>query len=187
MSMYDRGLLLTALHTVGVKHDGQHRDSGEPYRTHLISVDDILFQLPFPEHPPVTIHLAALLHDILEDCSSSNLAMLVDTFGARTAAIVLALTKTDKQLYFSRISEAVAHDLWEVIFVKLADRLHNLTTIDNLEIERIRRKVQETLTTLRSCADMCRPHIPKENLRAFDELYGSVFTLAEEKAALYLA
>lgn len=187
LDMGERGQLLTALHIAVVRHDKQVRDSGEPYHCHLLSVESYLVGL-FARHgvkAPIELRLSALLHDLLEDCSRNALSMLVDNFSSRVAAVVLALTKLDKQTYFTGIAEAVRNGLWETIFVKLADRLHNLETIDQLAPERIRRKLAETLGAFRECADACRPFIPTQYTKPFEEAYAAVFSLAEEKAKTY--
>ncbi len=180
-----RGLLLTALHTAGSMHNGQVRDDGYPYHTHVLSVHDYLLQIEWPAWAGIDIHLAALLHDVLEDCPSANLNMLSDNFSPRLAAIVLSLTKLDKQRRFTQIVEAVSRGLWESIFVKLADRLHNLSTIDGLEPRRITKKLHETLGPLVSCARECHPYLHSDLQPAFDELLEEVVLLARIKADIY--
>lgn len=187
LTMTERGLLLTALHTAVSRHGKQRRDSGEPYYTHLLAVENYLVSL-FGEHSlnaPIELRLGALLHDLLEDCSGAMLLMLVEHFSARVGAIDLVLTKLDKQTYFTGIVEAVCNGLWETILVKLADRLHNLETIDQLAPERISRKLAETLGAFRECADACRPFIPTQYAKPFEEAYTAVFSLAKEKATVY--
>jgi len=181
----ERGLLLTALHAAGSMHQGQTRDDGFPYHTHVLSVHDYLLQIDLPSWAGIDIHLAAILHDLLEDCPSANLNMLCDNFSPRLAVIVLSLTKLDRQRRFTQIVEAVRAGLWESIFVKLADRLHNLSTIDGLEPDRIARKLQETLEPLDECARECRGYLHDDLLPAFDHLHEEVILTARIKANVY--
>lgn len=184
-SLAQRGELYTALHIAGFMHKDQTRDDGFPYRTHVLSVHDYLLQIDLPSWVGVDIHLAALLHDLLEDCPKANLDMLCDNFSPRLAAIVLSLTKLDKQRRFTQIVEAVRAGLWESIFVKLADRLHNLSTIDGLEPDRVARKLQETIGPLDECARECRGYLPDDLIPAFDQLHEEVMLLARIKADVY--
>ncbi|MFB3788909.1 MAG: bifunctional (p)ppGpp synthetase/guanosine-3',5'-bis(diphosphate) 3'-pyrophosphohydrolase [bacterium] len=117
-------------------HQGQIRDSGEPYITHPIAVAEILasFQLDAK-----TI-MAGLLHDVLEDTDVTELELRHE-FGDEVVNLVLGVTKVGKIGSVDRSEEeienlrrmllATAKDL-RVIVIKLADRLHNLRTLEFL-------------------------------------------------------
>ena len=131
------------------KHAGQMRKSGEPYIEHPIAVAGILAELGMDD---VTI-AAGLLHDVPEDCNVSYEEMQ-ERFGADVAQLVEGVTKlkhirfdtkADKQAgNLRKLFLAMAGDV-RVIIVKLADRLHNMRTLDPFE-ERKRIEIsQETL------------------------------------------
>jgi GTP pyrophosphokinase len=113
-------------------HRGQLRKSGEEYITHPVAVAEILADLGMDT---VTL-AAALLHDTVED-TSYTLAALESDFGGEVALIVDGLTKFDK-LFFGDAAEAetlrkliisAGRDV-RVLIIKLADRLHNMRTLD---------------------------------------------------------
>src|SRR6478752_5226227 len=115
-------------------HLGQLRTSGEPYITHPIAVAGICAEWRLDAQAI----MAALMHDAMEDCGISK-AELIERFGAPTADLVDGLTKLDK-LRFSTREESQAESFRKmllamtrdvrVILVKLADRLHNMRTMD---------------------------------------------------------
>lgn len=131
------------------KHDSQKRSSGEPYICHPIAVADILADLKVD----VATLTSALLHDVLED-TPTTIDEIKKEFGEDIAAIVDGLTKLAKIEFnskqermaenFRKMIIAMAKDL-RVIVVKLADRLHNMRTLDFLSPEKRRRIAQETL------------------------------------------
>jgi guanosine-3',5'-bis(diphosphate) 3'-pyrophosphohydrolase len=121
-----------AYETAERMHRGQMRKSGDPYITHPVEVTEILAELGMDT---VTL-VAALLHDTVED-TSYTLAALESDFGAEVALIVDGLTKFDK-LFFGDAAEAetirkliiaAGRDV-RVLIIKLADRLHNMRTLD---------------------------------------------------------
>ena len=130
-------------------HEGQQRLSGHPYISHPIAVAKILADL----HLDAGTIKAALLHDVLEDTSYS-LQDIQTRFGDDVAALVDGVSKLDK-LNFHSAAEAQAESFRKmllamikdlrVILVKLADRMHNMQTIDSLPMERRRRIAKETL------------------------------------------
>jgi len=130
-------------------HYKQRRKSGEAYINHPVSVSITLAQYKLD---PATIK-AALLHDVVEDTHVS-VAELSETFGKNVAIIVDGVSKLDK-LDFKSAKEAQAENLRKmilamtndlrVILVKLADRLHNIRTIDAVSPEKRRIKARETL------------------------------------------
>jgi guanosine-3',5'-bis(diphosphate) 3'-pyrophosphohydrolase len=130
-------------------HEGQQRRSGDPYITHPIAVAEILAGL----HLDSGSIKAALLHDVLED-TSSTLADIESRFGADVALLVDGVSKIDNLRFdsaaeaqaesFRKMLLAMAKDL-RVILVKLADRTHNMRTIGSLAVEKQRRIARETL------------------------------------------
>jgi GTP pyrophosphokinase len=130
-------------------HKGQERVSGEPYLSHPLEVAGILTTLRL-DAPTVT---AGLLHDVVED-THATLDELRDLFGPEIAAIVDGVTKLSR-IPFSSREEAQAENIRKmvlamskdirVILVKLADRLHNMRTLDPLPEAKRRLIAKETL------------------------------------------
>lgn len=130
-------------------HKGQMRRSGEPYISHPVAVTCILAKL----HLDVPTLLAALLHDVVEDSEVSK-EELSERFGKQVADLVDGLTKLDKielqtavQAQAENVRKmllAMSQDV-RVILVKLADRLHNMQTLDVMKPAKQRRISQETL------------------------------------------
>lgn len=130
-------------------HTGQTRKTGEPYITHPVSVACILAKL----HLDVPTLLAALLHDVIEDTGVAS-AEISDMFGKQVAELVDGLTKLDKvELQtaiqaqaenFRKMLLAMSQDV-RVILVKLADRLHNMQTLNSMRPEKQKRIARETL------------------------------------------
>ena len=130
-------------------HEGQMRKTGEPYISHPVAVACILAKL----HLDLPTLLAALLHDVVEDTGVA-ISEIRDTFGKQVADLVEGLTKLDKIEFqsatqaqaenFRKMLLAMSHDV-RVILVKLADRLHNMQTLDAMKPEKQKRIAQETL------------------------------------------
>jgi len=130
-------------------HEGQERLSGAPYITHPIAVAKILAGL----HLDAGSIKAALLHDVVED-TPRTLRDIEKEFGRGVALLVNGVSKLDK-LHFDSVAEAQAESFRKmllamvkdlrVILVKLADRMHNMQTIDALEPQKRRRIAKETL------------------------------------------
>ncbi|MGZ5156492.1 MAG: RelA/SpoT family protein, partial [Caldimonas sp.] len=131
-------------------HLGQFRASGEPYITHPIAVAGLCAEWKL-DAQAIT---AALMHDAMEDCGITK-AELIERFGAPTADLVDGLTKLDR-LSFSTREESQAESFRKmllamtrdvrVILVKLADRLHNMRTMDAVDDRAKRTRVAaETL------------------------------------------
>ena len=141
--------ILDAYEAATAAHDGQQRLSGDDYITHPIAVARILADLHLD---PGTIK-AALLHDVLED-TPCTLDDIDGRFGEDVALLVDGVSKLDK-LRFDSAAEAQAESFRKmllamvkdlrVILVKLADRTHNLRTIDHLPSRKQRRIAKETL------------------------------------------
>ncbi len=130
-------------------HDGQFRRSGEPYVTHPLEVADILFEMHM-DHQSLA---AAMLHDVIEDTGITKSAIKAQ-FGETVANLVDGVSKLNK-IEFSSHAEAQAENFQKmtlamskdirVILVKLADRMHNMRTLDVLNSEKRRRIARETL------------------------------------------
>ena len=132
-----------------VSHQGQQRASGEPYLSHPLEVAHLLVGFKMD----VTTVTAGLLHDVLEDTAATK-ADLEREFGKEIADLVDGVTKIGKLAFSSREERqaenfrkmlvAMARDL-RVLMIKLADRLHNMRTLDYLPPEKSRKVSQETL------------------------------------------
>jgi GTP pyrophosphokinase len=130
-------------------HEGQKRVSGEPYITHLVEVAGILADF----HMDATVVAAGLLHDVLED-TPVTYEQVEAQFGADIAGMVEGVTKiSTKQFQDGQIRQAesmrktlvaMAKDV-RVILIKLADRLHNMRTLEYLSEERQKKLAVETL------------------------------------------
>ncbi|GAB4471329.1 MAG: bifunctional (p)ppGpp synthetase/guanosine-3',5'-bis(diphosphate) 3'-pyrophosphohydrolase [Burkholderiaceae bacterium] len=130
-------------------HLGQFRKSGEPYITHPIAVAEILAEWKLD----AAAIQAALLHDVLED-SGVRKQELVERFGTTVAELVDGVSKLDRLRFdsneqaqaesFRKMLLAMARDV-RVILIKLADRLHNVRTLDAMDPVKRRRIAQETL------------------------------------------
>ncbi|MDE0000370.1 MAG: bifunctional (p)ppGpp synthetase/guanosine-3',5'-bis(diphosphate) 3'-pyrophosphohydrolase [Rhodospirillaceae bacterium] len=141
--------ILDAYEAASAAHDGQQRLSGDDYISHPIAVARILADLHLD---PGSIK-AALLHDVLEDTPCS-LDDINGRFGEDVALLVDGVSKLDKLRFdsaveaqaesFRKMLLAMVQDL-RVILVKLADRTHNMRTIEHLPAEKRRRIAKETL------------------------------------------
>src|SRR5215813_14264044 len=130
-------------------HRGQFRKSGEPYITHPLAVASILSQWRLDAEGLA----AALLHDVMEDTSVTR-SELERSFGRPVAEMVDGVSKLD-QIEFNSKEEAQAENFREmllamardvrVILIKLADRLHNMRTLDAVPPEKQERIARETL------------------------------------------
>ena len=130
-------------------HSGQFRTSGDPYVSHPIAVANILSSFHMDEDSLS----AAMLHDVIEDCGvpkkvieeqfNKNVANLVDGVSKLDQLNITSRTKVNAE-NFQKMILAMAKDI-RVIVVKLADRLHNMRTIDYLDQEKKKRIAKETL------------------------------------------
>ena len=130
-------------------HKGQLRASGEPYILHPLEVTRTLSEM----HMDHMTLMAALLHDVIEDTPTAK-DEIRKKFGKGVAELVDGVSKLD-QIEFDSYAEAQAHNFRKmlmamsddirVILVKLADRLHNMRTLDALPPAKCRRIARETL------------------------------------------
>lgn len=129
-------------------HEGQFRRSGEAYVTHPLAVASILSEM----HMDPQSLMAAMLHDVIEDTGISKTA-IKSQFGNTVADLVDGVSKLNKINFnsraeaqaenFQKMAMAMAKDL-RVVLVKIADRLHNMRTLDVLTPEKRRRIARET-------------------------------------------
>ena len=130
-------------------HDGQKRQSGEDYISHPVAVAQELADM----HLDAQAITAAILHDVVEDTEASILE-IEDKFGEEVAILVDGVSKLDQIQFHSR-AEAQAESFRKmmlamiedirVILVKLADRLHNMQTLDAMPAKKKARIARETL------------------------------------------
>ena len=132
-----------------IAHEGQTRRTGEPYISHPVAVACILAKL----HMDLPTLLAALLHDVVEDTGVA-IAEISEKFGKQVGDLVEGLTKLDKIEFqsaaaaqaenFRKMLLAMSQDV-RVILVKLADRLHNMQTLEAMKLEKQKTIARETL------------------------------------------
>ncbi|HSW81840.1 MAG TPA: HD domain-containing protein, partial [Usitatibacter sp.] len=130
-------------------HSGQYRQSGEPYITHPLAVAKILAEW----HLDPQALMAALLHDVVEDTPTTKIE-ISKRFGKAVAELVDGVSKIDRIEFatlqhaqaenFRKMLLAMARDV-RVILIKLADRLHNMRTLDAVPVEKQERIARETL------------------------------------------
>jgi len=142
-----------AYHFAAEAHQGQVRKSGEPYLEHPLQTALILAELQLD----TSSLAAALLHDIPENCGMP-IAEIEAKFGPEISKLVDGTTKLGKVSWqapetvtreaqaenLRKMLVAMAEDL-RVVFIKLADRLHNMRTLDALSPQRQQRIAQETI------------------------------------------
>ena len=145
----DLGRIRAAYDTARIAHSGQKRKDGTPYITHCIAAADISVDMGLDEDSIV----AALLHDVIEDTTLTH-ADIAHQFGTPVADIVEGVTKLTRVQYTSKEDEqmenlrkmllAMAKDI-RVILIKIADRLHNMRTMEFQPPEKQRQKSLETM------------------------------------------
>ncbi|MDE5765541.1 MAG: bifunctional (p)ppGpp synthetase/guanosine-3',5'-bis(diphosphate) 3'-pyrophosphohydrolase [Clostridia bacterium] len=153
----DRQLLIKAYRYAEKMHENQKRASGEPYFTHPCAVAEILIDLGL-DTPTVA---AAFLHDVIED-TAATADDVKREFGNEIYILVEGVTKLDQIKFhsheeedaenFRKIFVAMAKDV-RVIIIKLADRLHNMRSLNFLSNERQQRIAKETLGIFTPLAD----------------------------------
>ena len=130
-------------------HEGQFRKSGEAYISHPVAVAKLLAKWHLDAHAL----MAALLHDVVEDTPATK-QEVGDLFGKSVAELVDGVSKLDRIEFqteahaqaenFRKMLLAMARDV-RVILIKLADRLHNMRTLDSMPSEKRKRIAKETL------------------------------------------
>ncbi len=158
-------------------HDGQMRSSGEPYITHPVAVALNLAKMHL-DHETL---MAALLHDVIEDTAITK-DELAELFGHTVAELVEGVSKLDKLKFdnkeemqaenFRKMVLAMVQDI-RVILIKLADRTHNMRTLESLRPDKRRRIARETLDIYAPIANRLGIHDVKNELEVlgFEALY----------------
>src|SRR5947199_2885294 len=170
-------------------HGTQTRASGDPYFSHPLEVAAILTNLKLDD---ATI-VAALLHDTIEDTEATR-AEIDERFGPQIGALVDGLTKLKKLDLVTREAKqaenlrklllAIAADV-RVLLIKLADRLHNMRTLDFMPLEARRRTAEETIDIYAPLAGRMGMHEMREELEnlAFKELNPEAFRVIGQRLA----
>ena len=168
----DLSRLEEAYHFSDAAHQGQLRKSGEPYISHPVAVAEILSEWQLDAQ---TL-MAALLHDVVEDTDVSK-DDISKRFGKPVAELVDGVSKLDRIEFqsqqdaqaenFRKMLLAMARDV-RVMLIKLADRLHNMRTLDAVTPQQRRRVAQETLEI----------YAPIANRLGLDGLYHELQELA---------
>jgi guanosine-3',5'-bis(diphosphate) 3'-pyrophosphohydrolase len=145
----DRELVQRAYVFAAKAHEGQFRLSGEDYIEHPVAVARILSELEGDAHTLA----AALLHDVAED-TDVTIEEIRQEFGVEIARLVDGVTKLSRIQFHSRMEEQVSNlrkmflamaEDWRVVVIRLADRLHNLRTLDALPVDKQKQTAEETL------------------------------------------
>ncbi len=148
----DHGELRRAFEFAYLMHEGQARKTGDPFIEHPIQVLRILTHLKMDQDTLV----AGLLHDTLEDCQDkgATLPRITERFGEHVAMLVDGVTKIgdlkiksfehQQSVNYRKMLLSMSRDI-RVIFVKFADRVHNMRTIEALRKEKAERIARETL------------------------------------------
>ena len=170
-------------------HGHQKRASGDPYFSHPLEVAAILTELKLDDATIVT----ALLHDVIEDTDATR-AEIDQLFGAEIGALVDGLTKIKKLDLVSKKAEqaenfrklliAISSDI-RVLLVKLADRLHNMRTLEHMKPEKRQRISQETLDIYAPLAGRMGMQTLREELEdhAFRWLHPEAYRAVGDKLA----
>ncbi len=186
-------LVTRAFRFADAAHEGQQRRSGEPFIMHPVGVARICVELRLDEQ---TI-AAALLHDVVED-TEIDIETIRDEFGAEIAALVDGVTKLTRVQFqtreqaeaenYRKMVVAMAEDV-RVILIKLADRLHNLRTIEYLGKQKQIQKSKEALEVYAPLAHRLGIHALKWELEdlSFQTLhprkYSEIKTMVAERRA----
>ena len=135
-------------------HSGQLRKSGDPYLSHPLEVAFLLAKMRMDELTVIT----GLLHDTVEDSADTTLEKIQENFGAEVAGLVDGVTKIGRMEFtsleqmqaenFKKILIATSKDI-RVIIVKLADRLHNMRTLEHMSPEKRKHIARETMDEVR--------------------------------------
>jgi len=170
-------IILRAFEVGADAHQGQTRKTGEPYIFHPVAVARILAKMRM-DYGSVA---AAILHDTIEDTSLTR-QEIESRFGEEIADLVEGVTKLDKMKFrtrheadaesFRKLMLAMSRDL-RVIFIKLADRMHNMRTLGSMKPQSRRRIARETLDIYAPIADRLGMNSIKSELQdlGFANLY----------------
>jgi len=177
LSDEEQSSVRSALVVADFAHRGQRRKSGEPFITHPVEVACILGDL----HLDADTIVAGLLHDTIEDTDLLSFEDIEKRFGQRVRRIVEAETRITKTVpvepgesvrdvdfrhFFQSMSEDVS-----VLLVKLADRLHNMRTMDSMKSSKQKEKAAETLQVYAPLAELLQLESIKEELEELSLRY----------------
>lgn len=187
---FDMDLIDKAYNLAATAHGSQRRVSGIPYILHPTSVACILVELGMDTQSIA----AALLHDVVED-TSYTIADIEKMFGAEIAGLVDGVTKLGK-LHFSSHEEQQAENIRKmliamsedirVIIIKLADRLHNMRTINCMDPQKRRDKARENMEVYAPIAHRLGIRMIKEELEDLSLKYLDPIAYKEIEDALEL-
>lgn len=181
----DKELIEKAYRFAERAHEGQKRNSGEPYVNHVFETAKILAELCMDTKTIV----AGLLHDVLEDTNTKE-EELEKEFGKEIVTLVNGVTKLGKMKYtgaerhvesLRKFFMAMANDL-RILIIKLADRLHNVRTLQYVKPEKQKRIALETIEIHARLADRIGMHKLKGELEdaAFPYLYPKEYEETEK-------
>ncbi|MGL4395709.1 MAG: RelA/SpoT family protein [Hyphomicrobium sp.] len=183
----DEALLNRAYVYAMKAHGNQKRASGAPYFSHPLEVAAILTELKLDDATVAT----ALLHDVIEDTDATR-AEIDQMFGAEIGHLVDGLTKikrldlvskkAEQAANFRKLLIAISSDI-RVLLVKLADRLHNMRTLEHMKPESRQRNSEETLDIYAPLAGMMGMQTLREELEdlAFRWLHPEAYQAVTEK------
>lgn len=168
-------------------HKGQKRQSGEDYIIHPLNVADILAQM----HADRDTICAALLHDTLEDTPISK-EEIAENFNETVANLVEGVTKISRMNFNSKEEQNMANtrkiitsitDDLRIVIIKLADRLHNMRTLQYKSENKQKENAEETLLLYVPLADRIGAHILKTELEdlSLQYLYPDEYKRIEEQ------
>ena len=167
---YDDSVIVRAYEIARSLHEGQFRKSGEPYIIHPVAVAKILANFGMDNE---TI-IAGLLHDAVEDTNYSNEDLTRD-FDEKIALLVDGVTKLGNISYdsteavqaenFRKMFLAMSKDI-RVLIIKLADRLHNMRTLEYMSSEK---RISKSLETLEIYAPLAGRHARAVRVSAHDQ------------------
>jgi len=177
VSDVEAGMYLKAIQLAMRCHSKQTRDDGETeYAQHLLIVADCLSGLGFS----IEVQIAGLLHDAQEDCGLDN-ATIRRRYGIKVANMVQSLSKPkDSEVDFFEQLYLGVNDYFEVIFIKLVDRWHNLTTVYGFrDHDRQVRFLKETLGPMRSLCERCEHLVPEDYQSCYKAMVKRILSLAK--------
>ena len=181
LSDENKALLEKAYTFAKTKHDGQLRNSGEPYFTHVLAVADNCAALGMD----IETIIAGMLHDVLEDTDATEEEMQKE-FGDNILFLVKGVTKLGKVKYrgqerhvesLRKFFVALSEDL-RVLIIKLADRLHNVQTLEHVRPDKQKRIALETIEVHAALAG----RLGMDKLKGMLEDYAFPFAYPKEHA-----
>lgn len=191
-----KGMLLEAVHvaTLNPPERQPFRKNGEPFYTHCLSAASTLIDFDLPAY----IVCSAVMHDVVEDSNFHySFEQVQQYFGQRIRLIIEGVTKLPKDQFATKVDRIIESyrrmikmlpRRWEIIFVKLADRKHNLETLGAFEPEKQAAICDETLWCLVPIArHVASKYVPASYRSALHDLIAAVEREAQERAAIATA